>query len=514
MREPTIHLLPFLLISSLLWTSASCHSRKAPFAAQPRNHQSYPLQTTTTTTSTTTPSAENVVTVIEEEEYDESGTWRDSFPSRWRDTEGRVSPAPLDIVLISNENNNTVDWMDDWKIVTSQHRDALGWEYKWRQGTQLPVRRRVWLRAFGTTNNNNNVVVTTTTTTTTKKKKTNNQSTRRRLQKQNFNFKGFGINFYKSCFLKEQVGLALRLPISSNWNWWERHPGLPSFTSTFALYYPWCLMAYISCSINLDYLKWAMRSIIRIVHVAIMMALDILAKVAALPLALLFFPITKSLSILLPTLPIPPLFIPKPQESSQVVQEKVGCSISWRYYPTTARTEFRFSQYYACLPTLVYLVQAQQNLVQQLRRQSKQPLVSFPLLDWLRTKTASLGLSFGRPTSDAPGFTCSAMLSLSGLYLLGRNSNSNSNSPIINTKQQQQQQQQQHMQQSATSSLSSSLTWQQPTTSSLEPNLVQLLQPPPPPPPVEVANQERTSATTEEQHHEEEADGKRMGVTR
>ena len=399
-----------LIVGGLLFHSGESHK------------SSYASTTTKTTTKTkassvaaATASASELQTtrikseqiilqILEEEIYDsESDTWRGRQPSRWMDPNGAASLAPPNIPA------PTV-WIGQWKIVTSQHRDALGWEYTWLPG-QPPVRQRIWLRTYLQEDGETSLV-------TTHKHPIallplSSLSLLWTRFQQDFTFKGWGMNLYQSCVATHSRGIALRLPITSNWNWWERHPALPSFTATGALYYPWCLIGYISCNINVDYLIWAMESIVRLIQVTLWYGLLYALKAVALPFAILLVPFTRS--IILPSFTIPSHHVPKPQQSSQV-QEKVGCSISWRY-SLAQGYEFRVSQYYLCLPTLVYLVHLTQQILGKIQQHAPHPLVSFPLLDWFRTKTGSIGISLGQPTKAAPGFTCNAVLSLNGFHV-------------------------------------------------------------------------------------------------
>jgi hypothetical protein len=408
-----------LIVGGLLFHSGESH--KASYATTPTKTKakassiaaSVALQTTTIKPE------QIILQILEKEIYDsESDTWRGRQPSRWMDPNGAASLAPPNIPA------PTV-WIGQWKIVTSQHRDALGWEYTWLPG-QPPVRQRIWLRTYLRDDGETSLV-------TTHQHPISSLSLSllwTRFQ-QDFTFKGWGMNLYQSCVATHSRGIALRLPITSNWNWWERHPALPSFTATGALYYPWCLIGYISCNINVDYLIWAMESIVRLIQATLWYGLLYALKAVALPFAILLVPLTRS--IILPSFTIPSHHVPKPQQSSQV-QEKVGCSISWRY-SLAQGYEFRVSQYYLCLPTLVYLVHLTQQILGKIQQHAPHPLVSFPLLDWFRTKTGSIGISLGQPTKAAPGFTCNAVLSLNGFHVRQKQHQ------VLQKPQQQQQQQ-------------------------------------------------------------------------
>jgi hypothetical protein len=46
-----------------------------------------------------------------------------------------------------------------------------------------------------------------------------------------YNFKGYGLFIYKSFIHPKAAGLAFRVPIFDNWNWWACIPALPSISS-------------------------------------------------------------------------------------------------------------------------------------------------------------------------------------------------------------------------------------------------------------------------------------------
>jgi hypothetical protein len=158
---------------------------------------------------------------------------------------------------------------------------------------------------------------------------------------------------------------------------------------------------------SVEYLIWNMRSIVRILKVAALKLILFIFQLAVIPFLPLMFPFTKSMSLPSFGIQIPPFNIPEPQGSSQV-QEKVAWSVSWRY-SLKKGYEYRISQSYSYLPTLVYLAQLQRSLINM-------PLISSWLLDWFRRKTGSLGLNFGIPSSSPTGFSYGVMMSLSGLY--------------------------------------------------------------------------------------------------
>ena len=71
-----------------------------------------------------------------------------------------------------------------------------------------------------------------------------------------FNFKGFGWSFYKSFIFPTSCGVTLRLPLTINFDWFDRHPVLPSISSAAGFYYPWTAIAFISVSVPMDMIRF------------------------------------------------------------------------------------------------------------------------------------------------------------------------------------------------------------------------------------------------------------------
>jgi hypothetical protein len=127
---------------------------------------------------------------------------------------------------------------------------------------------------------------------------------------------------------------------------------------------------------------------------------------------------------------------------SKNVQERLELSFSWRLSKRKGY-EFKITSSYVYLPTLVYLHQTLattfQTIVPRLlsywttsslpddELQSVEGDVNNEDLDdimsdekkfqeWLRQRTASMGLQVGCPIPDYSGFTCNLMCTLSGYY--------------------------------------------------------------------------------------------------
>ena len=402
--------------------------------------------------SSSSSSSVSILQVLETEVYDGS-EWRGAYPSRWTSPETNRESAPPP----SLEPPRGHVFEGSWKIVTSTtSRDALGWEYHWTKD-QPAQRTRTWLRTvvpkqqqsmvrpptarerqrlFPTSNNLPPILTRTT------------SAVVQSLQ-DHWNFKGYGLTFYKSLLFWKSFGMAFRIPLLSNFDWWDRHPELPSVTSSIGLYFPFMLVGFLNASVNIDWLQWMSWRVLRYIHVLLRALVVYTLHALTLPVLFLLAPHRKTLErpSWIPS-KIPPL--PNdPPVYSLVLSQRLGVSLSWRYSKQRGY-EFRLSQWFVYVPTIVYLTEVLHRQVQKIllpssssstsqQQQQQQPqpqqqannnsdeqqqestTVDNRLLQWLRQKTGSLGLSVGRPTPDAPHFSCSGLLSLSGFHLVKRN---------------------------------------------------------------------------------------------
>jgi len=352
----------------------------------------------------------------------------------------------------------TSDWKIDVTATSTTTKDTLGWEY-WYQHGVGGRRRRRWLRTMVkiekpviATNNSTkttmtktrtagNVTATTTTsgtkvikspalsspttTITTAKKRTKIQAATAKTRRKkystslpqklfdSYNFKGFGWSFYKSIIFPSSFGIALRIPLSINWDWYERHPYLPSFTSAIGLYYPYTIALLVSASLPMEVVKFVFNLcvvhtifVLRWVWCIYSMSVEVFLRfVFVMPLWIVRSFVWKVCNVLVPSLPsfsssfsklflqnyyvakiqkillyqnhkkdnkkkslssssksirllgqtLPPLkpTIPSMTYSSDIV-ERVGMSMSWRYKKTKGY-EFRISYWHVYLPTIIFL---------------------------------------------------------------------------------------------------------------------------------------------------------------
>lgn len=344
---------------------------------------------------------QDIVVQIYETEVWNGNSWVASETSRWTTIENKKCVPPP-----SMEAPSRYEWSDGWKIVTT-NRDAMGWEYVWHK-SQRPCKRRTWLRTA-------KPLETITTTRPPRKQRRSKQLVILRDLKNDFNFKGFGWTLYKSLLFKESCGVAIRLPLSTNFDWCDRHPAWPSIATSVALFYPCQAVVFCNMSINIEWLKWRFALVVMRLQQVLGTTAWLTALLVTLPLWLVFPVYKKFLFSHKPAIDPPP-----PPQYSLELQERLGMSVSWRV-STKRGYEYRVSYWYVCLPTLLYcgrLVMHPFKILTKLMAKKKDK-VSFknsPLSNWLRQHTGSCGISTGGPTPDFPHFSLSALMSLSGFY--------------------------------------------------------------------------------------------------
>lgn len=199
------------------------------------------------------------------------------------------------------------------------------------------------------------------------------------------------------------------------------------------------MAGYLSTSVHVEWVRWMTKRAFgmiprTIIWIFFRFVLPILWKIASVTL----FPI-KSLYALPPC----PTEIPdgswwtgrniaKPQYNSEM-SERIGCSLSYRWSKKRGY-EWRVSYWHSYLPTMLAYQQFLSQLQERLRgsvasTNSKKPSSPSSLspppstlskaqskTNWWRKHTASLGVSTSGPIPDTPPISCSANLSLSGLY--------------------------------------------------------------------------------------------------
>ncbi|CAJ1950326.1 unnamed protein product [Cylindrotheca closterium] len=356
-----------------------------------------------------------MVQVLETEIWDEANqTWK-ARGERWTTAEGQVSAPPSDVKAPEG-----FEFEGEWKIVVSSG-DSMGWEYEF-QYLRPPKRKRTWLRSLKQSEKSSKKSVSKAVDRCKTMKRSDksvseaidrttaidgakgsidgakgNFARGLSLIRDDFNFKGFGLSIFKSLIFPESLGLSLRLPLSNNFDTWDRHPELPTISTSVSLMFPWTIAVFCNSSVRVEWLKWAVKRTLQfiprlIIHCVYEVFLPSLWAIAAAMLSLT--------SARLPPIPkAPTILIAKPRYNPEI-SERVGCSLSYRWSRDRG-FQWRVGYWHSYLPTLV----ACRKLLQM-----KSPA------DWWQKHFGSVGLSTSYPIPVSPGFSCSAQLSLSGLY--------------------------------------------------------------------------------------------------
>eukprot|EP00532_Pseudo-nitzschia_australis_P002935 CAMPEP_0168197132 /NCGR_PEP_ID=MMETSP0139_2-20121125/20959_1 /TAXON_ID=44445 /ORGANISM="Pseudo-nitzschia australis, Strain 10249 10 AB" /LENGTH=641 /DNA_ID=CAMNT_0008121499 /DNA_START=402 /DNA_END=2327 /DNA_ORIENTATION=- len=408
--------------------------------------------------------------------------------NRWTNEKGHLSPSPIEITPPEGWK-----FLGEWKIVVSSSSsssssssggagstgtggsgpvggDSKGWEYQF-QYLQPPRRRRIWLRKLSPieflppppplTQSRSRVavrpppplkpatgiVVKKPPPRLATKPKTNRLTRAVQLVRDDFNYKGTGFNLYKSLLFLSSFGFALRIPLSTNFDTFDRNPAWPIVGSSVSVFYPPMVAGFLSTSFHVEWVKWLFLSCLGLVPrsffwISYRFVLPVVWAIASIAL----FPLRGLCSY---TLPPRPTKIPskgwwtgrniaKPQYNSDL-SEHIGCSVSYRWSRKRGY-EFRVSYFHSYMPTLLVYQQFFSRLQERLQggnnndgivdgsgssnkslsSSSSSALATAPLTKgkkyWLRKHTASLGLSTSGPMPDPPHISGSANFSLSGLY--------------------------------------------------------------------------------------------------
>ncbi|KAG7374327.1 hypothetical protein IV203_013422 [Nitzschia inconspicua] len=231
-----------------------------------------------------------------------------------------------------------------------------------------------------------------------------------------FNFKGYGVSFYKSLMALNKVGIAFRLPLLNHWDWWDSNPALPSIGLMFCIYYPFNLSMCVTSSMRLDVLKcWFTKSLF-LLQAAMWQFLHHLVSAIWTIVSVLLYPIQQTWR------PVPFQLDQRAANATaqskehtvsynSAVQERLGTSYWYRWTPAVG-FDSRISVWHLYMPTL--------EVYSQLLTGSKDRLFG----PWWKSHFASLGLDSA--VSNAM-FSGTGVLSLSGLRFKTRRSKSNNN---------------------------------------------------------------------------------------
>mmetsp|Transcript_33070 Transcript_33070/g.67574 ORF Transcript_33070/g.67574 Transcript_33070/m.67574 type:complete len:539 (-) Transcript_33070:72-1688(-) len=79
---------------------------------------------------------------------------------------------------------------------------------------------------------------------------------------QQYHFQGFGWSFFKSLLSKRSMGASLRIPISANFDFYDKKLAWPVITTTTYFGYPWVVATFLNASLPVEAIKWFIGGII------------------------------------------------------------------------------------------------------------------------------------------------------------------------------------------------------------------------------------------------------------
>jgi len=427
-----------LILSNLNFTKA----KKPNKATNLNNTPSYPPPTPNSSSinsnnsgSGSSTSSTAILEIFEHESFDTvRNMWYGEPTQRWTTSNGSPSDPPTSLKPPPNFNFDS-----DWKIdVTGKDglKDKVGWKY-FSDGK----RQRRWLRTltpiadgdlkqasskeskekkrqakgtdwlFGPKKSRIKKPSSTST------KPISSKSSKQPLSllapfKNDYNFKGFGLSLFKSIIFPTSYGALLRLPLSTNFDFFETRPSIPSITSSagfFGSHDNWTLVAYLNISMPMEVLRYIVVKIAKILYLLYwciwkQMVWGSIKFMSSVGMQLIPFITSSSKSKKKSSITtkekISSILSSRSIQYSADYQERVGCSCSWRISKKRGY-EFRVSYSHLYLPTLEYLMLRNRN---------------GNFSNWLKTKTGSLGLSTGGPIPDTPPIASSCVLSLSGFF--------------------------------------------------------------------------------------------------
>lgn len=360
-------------------------------------HNNSPLVSSSATNNSTT-----CTVILTETELFNGNSWEEAS---WSDAStGEPAPSPTEFVLYKGT------WMSDWKIVTgTSTRDEFGWDYKTMNHQRM--RRRTWIRTY-------EIIVeaehkNTAITTTRRRKMTLlgpavfSSSIRRpsglrwinKTLRDSYNFKGFGMTFYKSLVFRNSFGVALRLPLTYHFTLFEEHPSLPSIGASLAIYHPWVICLFINTSVRIEVIQWAITTLIAsIVYIFCWLLWTLMLRGFLVAGSAVLFPVTRRLYQ--PTFPLRRPDGWQGPDYSRSVEERVGCAWSWRVSQARGY-EYRVTYWHYFAYSLATLMKARN-------------LKLIP--SWVVRRVAAIGTSVSAPILDEPYMTANSLLSLSGIY--------------------------------------------------------------------------------------------------
>ncbi|KAL3787427.1 hypothetical protein HJC23_001824 [Cyclotella cryptica] len=159
--------------------------------------------------------------------------------------------------------------------MTGETKDGFGWEYYVGRYDGLGRRRRRWVRSLrrvaGVSGRRSGLAgedrigerrnATDTTSVSSIEEKKMSPTLLRAIIDQ-YNFKGFGWSLYKSLIWKKSFGASLRIPLSTNFAFFDRYAAIPFLSSSTYFGYPWVIATFLNASVPLEAIEWVIGGIL------------------------------------------------------------------------------------------------------------------------------------------------------------------------------------------------------------------------------------------------------------
>ncbi|KAL9191172.1 hypothetical protein ACHAXT_000878 [Thalassiosira profunda] len=155
----------------------------------------------------------------------------------------------------------------EWRIdMASESRDGFGWEYYVGRYDGLGRRRRRWVRSLKRVSaipavGKKQAGKQKKAGAPAKETKTHRTSAIRAMRDQ-YNFKGFGWSFYKSFVFARSVGAAFRIPLSANFDSYDKYLAAPYISSSTYFGFPWVVGTFLNASLPLEAIKWLIGGVL------------------------------------------------------------------------------------------------------------------------------------------------------------------------------------------------------------------------------------------------------------
>ena len=149
--------------------------------------------------------------------------------------------------------------------MSGEMKDGFGWEYYVGRYDGLGRRRRRWvrnLRRVGSSPGVKRVETRNVTKTSFVVDEKKISPTLLQAIVNQYSFKGFGWSFYKSLIWKRSFGAAFRIPLSTNFEFFDRYAAIPFVSSSTYFGYPWVIATFLNASVPVDVIEWIVGGVL------------------------------------------------------------------------------------------------------------------------------------------------------------------------------------------------------------------------------------------------------------